>query len=24
VLEGWLKTRSEPVLGRKFAPLQIV
>lgn len=24
VLESWLKTRSEPVLGRKFAPLQIV
>jgi uncharacterized protein (DUF1501 family) len=24
VLENWLKTRSEPVLGRRFAPLQIV
>jgi len=24
VLEGWLKTRSEPILGRKFPPLQIV
>lgn len=24
VLEKWLKTRSEPVLGRKFAPLAIV
>jgi uncharacterized protein (DUF1501 family) len=24
VLEGWLKTKSEPILGRKFAPLQIV
>ena len=24
VLEGWLKTRSEPVLGRKFMPLQVV
>ena len=24
VLENWLKTRSEPVLGRQFAPLQIV
>jgi uncharacterized protein (DUF1501 family) len=24
VLEGWLKTRSEPVLGKKFAPLQVV
>lgn len=24
VLENWLKTRSEPVLGRKFTPLQIV
>lgn len=24
VLESWLKTRSEPVLGRKFTPLQIV
>ena len=24
VLEGWLKTRSEPILGRKFDPLQIV
>jgi uncharacterized protein (DUF1501 family) len=23
VLEGWLKTRSEPVLGKKFAPLQL-
>ena len=23
VLEGWLKTRSEPILGRKFDPLQI-
>jgi uncharacterized protein (DUF1501 family) len=24
VLESWLKTRSEPVLGRQFAPLQLV
>jgi uncharacterized protein (DUF1501 family) len=24
VLQDWLKTRSEPVLGRKFSPLQIV
>ena len=24
VLESWLKTKSEPILGRKFAPLQIV
>jgi uncharacterized protein (DUF1501 family) len=24
VLEGWLKTHSEPVLGRRFTPLQIV
>jgi len=24
VLEQWLKTKSEPVLGRKFEPLQIV
>jgi len=24
VLENWLKTRSEPVLGKKFQPLQIV
>jgi uncharacterized protein (DUF1501 family) len=24
VLENWLKTRSEPVLGRKFEPLGIV
>ncbi len=24
VLEQWLKTRSEPVLGRKFQPLQII
>jgi len=24
VLESWLKTRSEPVLGRRFAPVQIV
>jgi uncharacterized protein (DUF1501 family) len=24
VLESWLKTRSEPVLGRRFEPLQIV
>jgi len=24
VLENWLKTRSEPVLGRKFEPLQIL
>jgi len=24
VLEGWLKTPSEPILGRKFDPLQIV
>lgn len=24
VLEGWLKTRSEPILGRRFTPLQIV
>jgi uncharacterized protein (DUF1501 family) len=23
VLEGWLQTRSEPILGRKFEPLQI-
>lgn len=24
VLENWLKTRSEPILGRRFAPLQLV
>jgi uncharacterized protein (DUF1501 family) len=24
VLENWLRTRSEPVLGRNFPPLQIV
>jgi uncharacterized protein (DUF1501 family) len=24
VLENWLKTRSEPILGRRFEPLQIV
>jgi uncharacterized protein (DUF1501 family) len=24
VLENWLKTKSEPVLGRKFEPLKIV
>jgi uncharacterized protein (DUF1501 family) len=24
VLEGWLKTRSEPVLGKQFTPLQVV
>ena len=24
VLESWLKTRSEPILGRRFAPLDIV
>lgn len=24
VLEGWLKTKSEPVLGKKFAPLDVV
>lgn len=24
VLEGWLKTKSEPVLGRKFTPLRVV
>ncbi|MEO7297291.1 MAG: DUF1501 domain-containing protein [Verrucomicrobiota bacterium] len=24
ILEGWLKTKSEPVLGKKFSPLQIV
>jgi uncharacterized protein (DUF1501 family) len=24
VLENWLKTRSEPILGKKFTPLQIV
>jgi uncharacterized protein (DUF1501 family) len=24
VLENWLKTKSEPVLGKKFAPLPIV
>jgi uncharacterized protein (DUF1501 family) len=24
VLEGWLKTKSEPVLGKKFVPLQVV
>ena len=24
VLEGWLKTRSEPILGRQFAPVQVV
>jgi uncharacterized protein (DUF1501 family) len=24
VLEDWLKTPSEPVLGKRFAPLQIV
>jgi uncharacterized protein (DUF1501 family) len=24
VLENWLRTRSEPILGRKFTPLQLV
>jgi uncharacterized protein (DUF1501 family) len=24
VLEQWLKTKSEPVLGRKFTPLPVV
>ncbi len=24
VLQGWLKTRSEPILGRQFAPLQVI
>lgn len=24
LLEGWLKTKSEPVLGKKFAPLSVV
>jgi uncharacterized protein (DUF1501 family) len=24
VLENWLKTRSEPILGRKFAPLAVI
>ena len=24
VLESWLKTKSEPILGRKFEPLQLV
>jgi hypothetical protein len=24
VLENWLKTKSEPILGRKFQPLQLV
>jgi uncharacterized protein (DUF1501 family) len=24
VLESWLKTRSEPILGRKFEPLGLV
>ena len=24
VLENWLKTRSEPILGRKFQPIQLV
>jgi uncharacterized protein (DUF1501 family) len=24
VLEGWLKTKSEPVLGKKFSPLQLL
>jgi uncharacterized protein (DUF1501 family) len=24
VLESWLKTKSEPVLGKKFAPLAVV
>jgi uncharacterized protein (DUF1501 family) len=24
VLEGWLKTKSEPVLGKKFTPLKVV
>jgi len=24
VLEGWLKTKSQPVLGRKFEPLVLV
>ena len=24
VLEGWLKTKSEAVLGKKFAPMQVV
>ena len=24
VLESWLKTKSEPVLGKKFAPLEII
>jgi uncharacterized protein (DUF1501 family) len=24
VLEGWLKTKSEPILGKKFTPLQLI
>jgi uncharacterized protein (DUF1501 family) len=24
VLESWLKTRSEPILGRRFEPLPVV
>jgi uncharacterized protein (DUF1501 family) len=24
VLEGWLKTKSEPILGKQFKPLAIV
>ena len=24
VLESWLKTKSEPILGKKFQPLQLV
>jgi uncharacterized protein (DUF1501 family) len=24
VLENWLKTKSEPVLGRKFSPLKVI
>lgn len=24
VLEGWLRTPTEPILGRKFAPLRVV
>jgi uncharacterized protein (DUF1501 family) len=24
LLEAWLKTRSEPILGRKFTPLRLV
>jgi uncharacterized protein (DUF1501 family) len=24
VMENWLKTKSAPILGRQFAPLQII